>query len=172
MLQGLMNRVAGPSGLRRAIRLRGDRCIQGNGLWGQARSRRAEEGYGARPGAADRYHPGDRTVAMGAQHPRLIGDPARAGSAPRVGDRAERHDLRPHERDRPHDGHPARRHRRVRTRSDGRADQIWAGSCQSTRTARKKPGRQAIQRSPSGDSPPAGTMQWRWGWCWSAWPQV
>jgi len=34
---------------------------------------------------------------------------------------------------------------------------------ESTRTARKKPRLQAIQRLPSGDSPPPGTMQCRWG---------
>ena len=34
---------------------------------------------------------------------------------------------------------------------------------ESTRTGRKKPGRQATQRSPSGDSPPPGTMPWTWG---------
>src|SRR5215510_9615874 len=43
---------------------------------------------------------------------------------------------------------------------------------ESTRTGRKKPLRQAIQRSPSGDSPPAGTMQCTCGWCWRFWPQV
>ncbi len=35
----------------------------------------------------------------------------------------------------------------------------------STRTSRKKPGRQATQRWPSNASPPPGTMQCRWGWC-------
>ena len=34
----------------------------------------------------------------------------------------------------------------------------------STRTGRKNPGRQAIQRVPSGETPPPGTMQCRWGW--------
>ena len=32
-----------------------------------------------------------------------------------------------------------------------------------TRTGRKKPLLQAIQRDPSGDSPPPGTMMWTWG---------
>ena len=32
-----------------------------------------------------------------------------------------------------------------------------------TRTGRKKPGRQVIQRSPSGAMPPPGTTQCRWG---------
>jgi hypothetical protein len=36
-------------------------------------------------------------------------------------------------------------------------------SGESTATGRKKPGRHAIQRLPSGDSPPPGTTQWRWG---------
>src|SRR5262249_25829598 len=43
---------------------------------------------------------------------------------------------------------------------------------ESTRTGRKKPFRQEIQRSPSGDSPPPGTMQCTCGWCWRFWPQV
>lgn len=43
---------------------------------------------------------------------------------------------------------------------------------ESTRTGRKKPGRQATQRLPSGEGPPPGTMQWTWGWCCSVWPQV
>ena len=34
---------------------------------------------------------------------------------------------------------------------------------ESTRTGRKKPGRQAIQRVPSGERPPPGTTQWTWG---------
>ena len=34
---------------------------------------------------------------------------------------------------------------------------------ESTRTGRKKPGRQAIQREPSGDRPPPGTMTWTCG---------
>jgi len=33
----------------------------------------------------------------------------------------------------------------------------------STRTGRKKPGLQAIQRDPSGDRPPPGTMTWTCG---------
>ena len=33
-------------------------------------------------------------------------------------------------------------------------------SRERTRTGRKKPGRQAIQRAPSGDGPPPGTTQW------------
>ena len=41
-----------------------------------------------------------------------------------------------------------------------------------TRTGRKKPGLQAIQRDPSGDRPPPGTMTWTWGWWVSAEPQV
>ncbi len=32
-----------------------------------------------------------------------------------------------------------------------------------TRTGRKNPGLQAIQRAPSGDRPPPGTMPWTWG---------
>ena len=42
----------------------------------------------------------------------------------------------------------------------------------STRTGRKKPGRQATQRLPSGASPPPGTMPCTCGWCVSAEPQV
>ena len=42
----------------------------------------------------------------------------------------------------------------------------------STRTGRKKPGLHAIQRSPSNDRPPPGTMPCTWGWCVSADPQV
>ena len=42
----------------------------------------------------------------------------------------------------------------------------------STRTGRKKPGLQAIQRDPSGDRPPPGTMTWTCGWWVSAEPQV
>jgi hypothetical protein len=34
---------------------------------------------------------------------------------------------------------------------------------ESTRTGKKKPGRQEIQRSPSGESPSPGTTQRRWG---------
>ena len=34
---------------------------------------------------------------------------------------------------------------------------------ESTRTGRKKPGLQAIQRDPSGDRPPPGAMTWTWG---------
>ena len=41
-----------------------------------------------------------------------------------------------------------------------------------TRTGRKNPGRQAIQRSPSGEMPPPGTMMWTCGWWVSAEPQV
>ena len=33
----------------------------------------------------------------------------------------------------------------------------------ATRTGRKKPGLQAIQREPSGDRPPPGTMTWTCG---------
>ena len=43
---------------------------------------------------------------------------------------------------------------------------------ESTRTGRKKPGLQAIQRDPSGDRPPPGTMTWTCGWWVSAEPQV
>src|SRR5271157_1403747 len=41
----------------------------------------------------------------------------------------------------------------------------------STRTGKKKPGLQAIQRDPSGDRPPPGTMTWTCGWWVSAEPQ-
>jgi len=34
----------------------------------------------------------------------------------------------------------------------------------STRTGRKNPRRQEIQREPWGETPPPGTMQWMWGW--------
>src|SRR5712692_6557166 len=39
---------------------------------------------------------------------------------------------------------------------------------ESTRTGRKKPGRQAIQRSPSREMPPPGTIMWTCGWWVSA----
>jgi Transposase DDE domain group 1 len=39
----------------------------------------------------------------------------------------------------------------------------WRNSRQSTRTARKKPGRQATQRVPSSEGPPPGTRQWTYG---------
>ena len=39
-----------------------------------------------------------------------------------------------------------------------------AGPAGRSRAGRKKPGRQAIQRSPWGARPPPGTTQWRWGW--------
>ena len=39
-------------------------------------------------------------------------------------------------------------------------------------TGRKKPGRQAIQRLLSGEIPPAGTMQWAWGWWSRVCPQL
>jgi hypothetical protein len=42
----------------------------------------------------------------------------------------------------------------------------------STRTGRKKPRRQGIQRESSEESPPAGTRQCRCGWCSSVWPHV
>ncbi len=42
----------------------------------------------------------------------------------------------------------------------------------SIRTGRKKPGLQAIQRDPSSDRPPPGTMTWTCGWWVSAEPQV
>jgi hypothetical protein len=35
---------------------------------------------------------------------------------------------------------------------------------ESTRTGRKKRGRQAIQRSPSSEMPPPGTIMWACGW--------
>src|SRR5215207_3349843 len=41
-----------------------------------------------------------------------------------------------------------------------------------TRTGRKKPGRQAIQRVPSSEGPPPGTTQWMCGWCCRVCPQV
>src|SRR6516162_1774645 len=43
---------------------------------------------------------------------------------------------------------------------------------ESTRTERKKPGRQVIQRWRSGEKPPPGTMIWACGWWVSADPQV
>src|ERR1700738_1892925 len=43
---------------------------------------------------------------------------------------------------------------------------------ESTRTGRKNVGRQAIQRSPSSDRPPPGTIMCTCGWCVSAEPQV
>src|SRR3974390_105477 len=42
---------------------------------------------------------------------------------------------------------------------------------ESTRTGRKKPGRQAIQCVPSSERPPPGTTQWICGWCCRVWPQ-
>jgi hypothetical protein len=42
-------------------------------------------------------------------------------------------------------------------------EQATGNSRDSTRTGRKKPGRQAIQRLGSGDIPPPGTTQCRWG---------
>jgi hypothetical protein len=35
---------------------------------------------------------------------------------------------------------------------------------ESTRTERKKPGRQDTQRWPSGEMPPPGTIMWTCGW--------
>src|SRR5215472_17316722 len=43
-------------------------------------------------------------------------------------------------------------------------------SRERTGTGRKKPSRQAIQRSPSGETPPPGTMMWACGW-WHPLPQ-
>src|SRR5207302_5447418 len=43
---------------------------------------------------------------------------------------------------------------------------------ESTRTGRKKCGRQEIHRVPSREIPPPGTTQWRWGWWTKACPQV
>ena len=43
---------------------------------------------------------------------------------------------------------------------------------ESTRTGRKKPGRQEIQLLPSGEIPPPGTIMWMWGWWVMAEPQV
>src|ERR1700693_3696073 len=43
---------------------------------------------------------------------------------------------------------------------------------ESTRTGRKNPGRQAIQRVPSSEGPPPGTTQWMCGWCCKVCPQV
>src|SRR5438067_10475500 len=40
------------------------------------------------------------------------------------------------------------------------------------RDGRRKPSRQAIQRSPSGETPPPGTMMWACGWWMSVDPQV
>ena len=34
---------------------------------------------------------------------------------------------------------------------------------EDVRTGRKKPGMQAVQRDPSGDTPPPGTMTWTCG---------
>src|SRR6195256_1657008 len=45
-------------------------------------------------------------------------------------------------------------------------------SCESTRTGRKKPGRQDIHLWPSKEMPPLGTLMWTCGWWVSADPQV
>ncbi len=42
----------------------------------------------------------------------------------------------------------------------------------STRTGRRKAGREEIQRCPSSEMPPPGTIMWICGWCVIADPQV
>src|SRR6476620_836884 len=59
---------------------------------------------------------------------------------------------------------------RVRVREHLRKS--WRNRRESTRTGKKKPGRQASHFLPASDKPPPGTIMCRCGWCVMAEPQV
>src|SRR5208337_4132815 len=119
--------------LRRACRLRGGGRVQGNRIGCEARSGRAAKGDGARPSPAHRCGARDRTVSVGSQHARPVGDTAGTGVAKGVGGGAERHDLRSGERDRAHDGHNVGWYCRVRTGSSSGAGAIGSRRCKGER---------------------------------------
>jgi hypothetical protein len=108
----------GPHRIGRPRRLRGGRRLQRDRVRRAARPCGAAQGHGTRPGPTNRCRAGHRTLAMGTQYDGSAGDAEGIRGAAGVGRCLERDDVRSGHPARPDAGNHARRHRRVRTRTD------------------------------------------------------